>query len=87
MAEHEPDYEKLAEQIAQLPIDDVLAGTASTLASIGYAKLGAGDRDQAKRAIDALAAIVPLLEDADVKRDFGAALANLQVAFATSGAG
>ena len=87
MAEHEPDYEKLAEQIAQLPIDDVLAGTASTLASIGYARLAAGDREQAKRTIDALAAIVPLLEDADAKRDFGAALANLQVAFATNAAG
>ena len=83
----EADYEKLAEQIAQLPVDDVLAGTASTLASIAYARLGAGDREQAKRAIDALAAIVPLLEEAGLKRDFGAALANLQVAFATNAAG
>lgn len=83
----EPDYEKLAEQIAQLRVDDVLAGTASTLASVAYAKLGAGEREQARRAIDALGAIVPLLEDAELKRDFGAALANLQVAFATSPAG
>ena len=80
----EPDYEKLAEQIAQLRIDDVLAGTASTLASIAYAKLGACEREQAKRAIDALAAIVPLLEEGELRRDFGAALANLQVAFATN---
>ena len=80
----EPDLEKLAEQIAQLRVDDVLVGTASTLASLAYAKLGADEREQAKRAIDALAAIVPLLEDGELKRDFGAALANLQVAFATN---
>ncbi len=37
---------------------------------------------QAKRAIDALAAVIPLLEEEALKRDLGAALANLQVAFA-----
>lgn len=82
MSDEQPDYEQLAQQIAQLPVDDVLVGTASTLASIAYAKLGAGDRDEAKRAIDALAALVPLVADEGVKRDLGSALANLQVAFA-----
>jgi hypothetical protein len=82
MSQQQPDYEKLAEQIAQLQVDDVLIGTASTLASIAYAKLGAGDRAQAKRAIDALATIVGLIEDEAVKRDLAAALANVQVAFA-----
>ena len=33
----EPDYEKLAEQIAQLRVDDVLTGAASTLVSVAYA--------------------------------------------------
>ncbi|HZU19773.1 MAG TPA: hypothetical protein VE982_01010 [Gaiellaceae bacterium] len=83
MSEPQPDYEKLAEQIAQLAVDDVLVGTASTLASIAYAKLGAGDREHARRAIDALATIVPLVEDEAVKRDLTAALANVQVAFAS----
>jgi hypothetical protein len=78
------ELDKLAEQIAQLKVDDLLAGTASTLASMAYAKLAAGERDQARQAIDALAALLPLLQDADVKRDLGAALANLQVAFATA---
>jgi hypothetical protein len=82
MSQQQPDYEKLAEQIAQLQVDDVLIGTASTLASIAYAKLGADDRAQAKRAIDALATIVGLIEDEAVKRDLAAALANVQVAFA-----
>jgi hypothetical protein len=78
----EPELDKLAEQIAQLKVDDVLVGTASTLASVAYAKLAAKDLDQARQAIDALVAIVPLLQDAGAKRDLGAALANLQVAFA-----
>ena len=72
----------LAAQIAQLRVDDVLAGAASTLASVAFGKVDAGDLQQAKRAIDALATILPLLEDSDLRRDLGAALANLQVAYA-----
>lgn len=75
----------LQAQIAQLRVDDILVGAASTLASVAYAKLEAGDREQAKRAIDALAAVLPLLEDDSLRRDLGAALANLQVAFASAG--
>lgn len=80
--EPEIDVERLQEQIAQLRVDDVLVGAASTLASVAYAKLGAKDLEQAKHAIDALATLVPLLEDAGLKRDLGAALANLQIAYA-----
>jgi hypothetical protein len=72
----------LAAQIALLGVDDVLGGAASALASVAYAKLGAGDLQQAKRAIDALATILPLLEDEGLQRDLGAALANLQVGYA-----
>ena len=75
----------LQAQIAQLRVDDILVGAASPLASVAYAKLEAGDREQAKRAIDALAAVLPLLEDDSLRRDLGAALANLQVAFASAG--
>ena len=74
--------DELAAQIAQLKVEDILVGTASTLASVAFAKLEAKDREQAKRAIDALATILTLLEDAGLKRDLGAALANLQVAYA-----
>lgn len=73
--------DEFAAQIAQLRVDDVLAGAASTLASVAYGKLAAGDRIQAKRAIDTLALLVPQLEDADLKRDLGAALASLQISF------
>jgi hypothetical protein len=74
----------LAAQIAALRVDDVLAGAASTLASVGYAKLGNQERDDAKRAIDALAALLPFLADEQLRRDLQAALADLQVAFAGS---
>jgi hypothetical protein len=74
----------LAAQIAALRVDDVLAGAASTLASVGYAKLGNQELDDAKRAIDALAALLPFLADEALKRDLRAALADLQVAFADS---
>jgi hypothetical protein len=36
----------LQAQIAQLKVDDILVGTASTLASVAYAKLESGDRDR-----------------------------------------
>jgi hypothetical protein len=74
----------LQAQIAQLRVDDILVGAASTLASVAYAKLEAKDRGEAKRAIDALAAVIPLLEEESLRRDLGAALANLQVAFASA---
>ena len=78
----EPDFERLTEQIAQLRVDDVLVGAASTLASVAYAKLGAKDLEQAKHAIDVLGTLVPLLQDEELQRDLGSALANLQVAYA-----
>jgi len=77
-----PDLERLQEQIAQLRVDDILVGAASTLASIAYAKLAARELAEAKRAIDALTAVVLLIEDAGLSRDLSAALANLQVDFA-----
>jgi len=75
------DAEKLAEQIAAFDVADFVVTAASTLASLAYAKVDSGDLKQAKLAIDGLAALAPLLEG-DFKRDLGAALANLQVAYA-----
>jgi hypothetical protein len=71
-------------QIARLRVDDVLAGGVSTLASVAFAKLEAGDLPEAKRAIDAVATMLPLLGDGELRRDLGAALANLQVAYAAN---
>jgi hypothetical protein len=73
--------DELYEQIKQLDVQQYLVATSSTLASIGFAKLDAKELQQAKTAIDAVAALVPLVEG-DVGRDLRAALANLQVAYA-----
>ncbi len=76
----EGPQEDFAEQLAALDLGLLLASTASTIASLAYTKLDRGDLPQAKLGIDALIALVPLLE-ADAGRDLGAALANLQIAY------
>ena len=54
-----------AEQlIRQLKVSDLLIGTLASLVQLGYAKLGEGEVDEARLAIDALRALVPVLEGA-----------------------
>ena len=77
-AEGPPD--DFSEQLAALDLGLLLASTASTIASLAYTKLERDDLAQAKLGIDALAALVPLLE-ADARRDLTAAIANLQIAY------
>ena len=78
----EGPQDEFAEQLAALDIGLLLASSASTIASLAYTKLDRGDLAQAKLGIDALVALLPLLEG-DAKRDLGAALASLQVAYAS----
>jgi hypothetical protein len=78
--------EDFAEQLAALDVGLLLASSASTVASLAYTKLERGDLAQAKLGIDAVAALVPLLEG-DAKRDLGSVLANLQVAYAAKASG
>ena len=75
-----------AEQLAALDIGLQLASSASTIASLCYTKLERNELAQAKLGIDALVALVALL-DGDAKRDLGAVLANLQVAYAAKASG
>ena len=77
---------KLQEQFASLSVEAFLVSAASTIASLAYAKLEAKDLAEAKRAIDALAALVPHIEG-EVSQELQSALTGLQVAFvgATSG--
>ena len=87
MAEQEPTAEQReAEQlIKQLRVSDLLVGTLASLVQLGYAKLGEGEVDEARLAIDALRALVPVLEGAaaeDAIRDLRQATANLQLAYA-----
>jgi hypothetical protein len=84
-AEAEPSVEEVIEQVRALPVGHFLLTTVSTLASLTYAKLEAGDLEQARVGIEALSALVPVLEgeiEAATSRDLRAALANLQLAYA-----
>ncbi len=77
------DFEALRQQLAVLDVEAFLVSTASTIASLAYAKLDAGDLAQAKKAIDALAALIPQLEG-DFASELQQALTGLQVAYATA---
>jgi hypothetical protein len=85
VGEDELTAEKFAEQIRQLKIEDIVLSTMSTLGQLAYAKLDAKDLDQARLAIDAIAALLPTVEervDAQGLRDFKQLLANVQLSFA-----
>ena len=79
--------EELTELMRQLKIGDVLLSNMSTLAQLAYAKLDPEARDlaQAQLAIEALRALLPVLEPSiprEVTRDFTQVLSNLQLAYA-----
>jgi hypothetical protein len=83
--EPEIDIEALQEQLASFSVEQFLISAASTIASLAYAKLEREDLAQARKAIDALAALAPLLEG-ELARDLGEALTKLQVAYAGAAA-
>jgi hypothetical protein len=89
LAEEDPQEqpEQLAaeELIRRLKVSDLLLGTLASLVQLGYAKLGEGDAEQARLAIEALRALTPVLEgavSAEALRDLRQATANLQLAYA-----
>ena len=87
MGEDELTAEKFAEQIRQLKIEDIVLSTMSTLGQLAYAKLDAKDLDQARLAIDAIAALLQTVEervDAQALRDFKQLLANVRLSFAST---
>jgi hypothetical protein len=78
--------EQLLEQIRQLKVSDVLLSTLTTVAQLAYAKLEPASRDleQARLAIEAMRALVPVLEGAvpdDVLESFRSVVSNLQLAY------
>jgi Domain of unknown function (DUF1844) len=79
VADESPSAEDL---LASLTVEQLLVSAASTLASLAYAKLEAKDLPEARRAIDALASLVPHVEG-DLGRELQKAVTELQVAFAT----
>jgi hypothetical protein len=83
LAEEQTSPEEL---LKQLKVSDLMLGTLASLIQLGYAKLGEGDEEQARLAIDVLRAVMPVLEGAappDVMRDLRQATANLQLAYAS----
>jgi hypothetical protein len=87
----EPSQEELLaqfeEEFAKLKVGDVLVQTVFTISSLGFRSLGEEHRDldQAKLAIDALRALLPVMKEAlpaDVTRDFDQLVANMQLAYA-----
>jgi hypothetical protein len=82
-----PSVEELAQQLAAFKVDDFLVSSASTLTAIAFGKLDVGKPDEARLAIDALRALLPVLEPVipeTTKRDLHQALANLQLAYASA---
>ena len=78
---------QLEEELQKLKVSDLLVQTLYTVSSLGYRKLSEEDRDldQAHLAIEALRALLPVLEGNvadELVRDFKQVTANLQLAYA-----
>jgi len=81
--------EELQAELAKLNVSDLLLQTLYTVSSLGYHRVSgeAKDLEQAKLAIEALKALVPVLDGVvpqDVLQDFNRVLANLQLAYASA---
>jgi hypothetical protein len=81
--------EELQAELAKLKVSDLLLQTLYTVSSLGYHRLSgeAKDLDQARLAIEALKALVPVLDGSvpeDALRDFQQVLANMQLAYASA---
>jgi hypothetical protein len=79
--------QQLEEELKKVKVSDLLVQTLYTVSSLGYSRLTPENRDleQAKLAIDALRALVPVLEGtvpAEAARDFNQVIANMQLAYA-----
>jgi hypothetical protein len=79
--------QQLEEELKKLKVTELLVQTLYTVSSLGYRRLSAEDRDldEARLAIEALRAILPVLEAAvgeEPVRDFKQVTANLQLAYA-----
>lgn len=92
MAEDEQKLiEELQAELAKLKVADLLLQTLYSVSSLGYHRLSGETRDleQARLAIEALRALVPVLDGSVppvALRDFNQVLANLQLAYAAAAA-
>ena len=92
-AEDEELKARLEDELKRLRVSDVLLQSCYTISSLGYGKLAGPpeerDLEQARLAIEALRALLPVLEGAlpaEVTRDLGQVTANMQLAYAEAAA-
>jgi chromosome segregation ATPase len=84
--------QQLEEELKKLKVSDLLVQTLYTVSSLGYRKLSEQERDldEAQLAIEALRALLPVLEgsvDEALVRDFRQVTSNLQLAYADAAKG
>jgi len=89
VADDEISEQELVDALRQLQVADLLVQTLSTISSLAYHRLADEHRDleQARLAIEALRALVPVLAGAvpaELTRDFEQVTANLQLAYAAA---
>jgi hypothetical protein len=83
--------EQLQAELSRLKVSDLLLQTVYTISSLGYHRLSGENKDleQARLAIEALKALLPVLEGAvpaEAVRDFNQVLANMKLAYASAAA-
>ena len=81
--------DQLKAELTKLRVQDLLLQTLYTVSSLGYHRMTGEGRDleQARLAIEALRALLPVLEGGvpeDALRDFQQVLANMQLAYAAA---
>jgi hypothetical protein len=81
--------EELQAELSRLKVSDLLLQTVYTISSLGYHRLSGENKDleQAQLAIDALKALMPVLQGAvpdEAVRDFNQVLVNMQLAYASA---
>jgi hypothetical protein len=81
--------EQLQAELSRLKVSDLLLQTVYTISSLGYHRLSGENKDleQARLAIDALKALMPVLDGAiptEAVRDFNQVLVNMQLAYASA---
>jgi hypothetical protein len=83
----EPTAEQLVDELRKAKVGDLLVHTCSLLASLAFGKLAPDVRDleQARLAIDALKALLPVLPE-EHRASIQQVVANLQLAYADAAA-
>jgi hypothetical protein len=84
----EPTAQEVVDELRKLKVGDMIVSSASMLASLAYGKLAPDlrDLDEARLAIDALRALLPLVPE-EHRRDIQEVVTNLQLAYADAAKG